>query len=101
MGTRGYIVYRYKKLYFYCYNHSDSYPDCLGLMLYGRIPRNNPEKLEKYLKRQRARLDNLIAEAKKRLKVSIFVLYIPQPCNSAYISLGCDTDAAFLFHVAY
>ncbi|KAE9408653.1 hypothetical protein BT96DRAFT_1013282 [Gymnopus androsaceus JB14] len=30
MGTRGYRVYRYKGFYFVIYNHSDSYPSCLG-----------------------------------------------------------------------
>lgn len=77
MGTRGYIVYRYKRLYFYVYNHCDSYPKCLGTMLHARIPRNDPEKLEKYIKRERARLNAFITEMKKRLKVSIFIPYVP------------------------
>lgn len=38
MGTRGYYVYRWRGWYFIHYNHLDSYPDVLGLMIHGEVP---------------------------------------------------------------
>ncbi|KAK0480730.1 hypothetical protein IW261DRAFT_1474280 [Armillaria novae-zelandiae] len=38
MGHRGYYVYRWRGWYFIHYNHLDSYPNVLGLMIHGEVP---------------------------------------------------------------
>ncbi|TCD69319.1 putative NRPS-like protein biosynthetic cluster [Steccherinum ochraceum] len=58
MGTRGYIMYRYKKRFVARYNHWDSYPDGLGLDLLEEIP-CYPVGFEKWLESMKEFCQNL------------------------------------------
>ncbi len=58
MGTRGYRVYRYNGRYFVYYNHCDSYPDCLGVEILRKIPRNvSKERFEQWVRAIQKSLD--------------------------------------------
>ncbi|KAL8825489.1 MAG: hypothetical protein Q9191_004387 [Dirinaria sp. TL-2023a] len=52
MGTRGYKAWRFRKRYYYQYNHYDSYPRGLGKELAGEIPPSS-QKYSAWLEDQR------------------------------------------------
>ncbi|KAK0203717.1 hypothetical protein DFS33DRAFT_1487995 [Desarmillaria ectypa] len=60
MGTRGYYVYRWKGWYFIHYNHYDSYPDGLGLIVRGEVPSADcdPEDFDKWFEGFAGHLDD-------------------------------------------
>lgn len=68
MGTRGYIVYRYKKLFFCLYNHWDSYPSGLGLQLLHEIPRD-PEAFREWLEDKQDELEAVLDKRKNQAQV--------------------------------
>ena len=43
MGTRGYKAWRFRKRYYYQYNHWDSYPTGLGKIIVAEIPKDSPQ----------------------------------------------------------
>ncbi|KAL0565678.1 hypothetical protein V5O48_016338 [Marasmius crinis-equi] len=70
MGTRGYIVYRYKRVRYYLYNHCDSYPDGLGADLVEDIPKPSDGegwqcRFEEWLEENRRFMERMISEATK------------------------------------
>ena len=52
MGTRGFKAWRFRKRYYYQYNHWDSYPEGLGQTIVATIP-SNPEDYQTWLEEQR------------------------------------------------
>ena len=52
MGTRGFKAWRFRKRYYFQYNHWDSYPEGLGQMIVATIP-SKPEEYQTWLKDQR------------------------------------------------
>lgn len=44
MGTRGYIVIKFKDLYYVVYNHMDSYPEILGIKVVDLIKSRKVEE---------------------------------------------------------
>ena len=52
MGTRGFKAWRFRKRYYFQYNHHDSNPQCLGQWIVATIPRN-PERYRTWLEEQR------------------------------------------------
>ena len=55
MGTRGYLVYRYRRRYYVFYNHWDSYPVGLGKAIIETIPQD-PTEFEAWLEAKRSLL---------------------------------------------
>jgi len=49
MGTRGYIVVKYKGKYYYVYNHFDSYPSNLGKKIVNMIKQREVVKSKSYV----------------------------------------------------
>lgn len=52
MGTRGYKAWRFRKRYYFEYNHWDSYPEGLGKELANTIP-SDPDEYATWLEAQR------------------------------------------------
>ncbi|KAL0566874.1 hypothetical protein V5O48_015126 [Marasmius crinis-equi] len=72
MGTRGYVVHRYKRVRLNRYNHYDSYPSGLGLDLLKKIPKPSDGEgwqadFEKWLAKKRRKVEGMISEATKGL----------------------------------
>jgi hypothetical protein len=99
MGTRGYKVYRSKGRYFVYYNHCDSYPDCLGIGILRRIPRNvSKEQFEQWA---RAVQEDLDAQY-ERMKDSGSIDFVTdkQPLNTVFIEWIYEIDFDnLIFHI--
>ena len=71
MGTRGYRVYRHRGYFFVFYNHADSYPDILGLGMWGSIPiGRTEEEFMRWVDNQRSHWDNRL---EKKLKSEFYL----------------------------
>jgi hypothetical protein len=58
-SCRGNKVYRYKGLYYFYYNHSDSHPSHFGLKVLHEIPRNvSKEVFEEWVRKTQENLDS-------------------------------------------
>ncbi|OJA21361.1 hypothetical protein AZE42_10022 [Rhizopogon vesiculosus] len=85
MGTHGYIVYRYRDMYFYKYNHWDSYPENLGVKTLDSIRYSNAitskrqqlgEVLDKLDGRDQLDEDDDFQLSKHRPQNDILILWI-------------------------
>ncbi|KAK0192618.1 hypothetical protein F5146DRAFT_511854 [Armillaria mellea] len=109
MGTRGYYVYRWKGWYFIHYNHLDSYPDGLGLMIFGEVPPADcdPGVFDKWFEAATKRFDGDLkrykVEERRRETYEVtgeFSISRQQPRNDIFIEWIYEIDFDNLvFHV--
>ncbi|KAK0238121.1 hypothetical protein EDD85DRAFT_1005529 [Armillaria nabsnona] len=109
MGTRGYYVYRWRGWYFIHYNHLDSYPDGLGLIIHGEVPSADcdPKVFDKWFeaatKRFDADLKRYKVEERRRETYEVsdsFSISREQPRNDIFIEWIYEIDFDNLvFHV--
>ena len=99
MGTRGYKVYRYNHHYFVYYNHCDSYPDCLGVGILHKIPRNaSKEKFEQWVRAIKENLDAQYESMKDPYATDYVTDF--QPLNTVFIEWVYEIDFDnLIFHV--
>jgi len=99
MGTRGYKVYRYNRRYFVYYNHCDSYPDCLGVGILHKIPRNaSKEKFEQWVRAIKENLDAQYEDMKDPYLTDYVTDF--QPLNTVFIEWVYEIDFDnLIFHV--
>ncbi|KAF9260330.1 hypothetical protein L218DRAFT_1002808 [Marasmius fiardii PR-910] len=72
MGTRGLIVYRYRRVKYASYNHHDSYLEGLGVDLVNEIPKPSDgegwqDRFEKWLEKNRDVMEKAIADVTKHM----------------------------------
>ena len=69
MGTRGYLIWRYRRRYYVFYNPYDSYPKGLGDALFRSIPEDSVE-FEKWLEAKKTWLSSLEATLEEVLTIT-------------------------------
>ncbi|KAF9078614.1 hypothetical protein BDP27DRAFT_1309874 [Rhodocollybia butyracea] len=64
MTTHGYLIYRYKGLYFIFWHGYDAYPSGLGVKFLGEIP-SDPVKFEEYIVAKKEELEGMLEELRR------------------------------------
>ncbi|KAI0937791.1 hypothetical protein AcW1_003858 [Taiwanofungus camphoratus] len=104
MGTRGYIVHRYKRRWLVVYNHWNSYPGCLGVSVLLDIP-TDPDEFQAWLIDARGMVETRAKEweamtDEEREHCFDDFIALEQPVNDVSIEWAYEMDLDNLvFHI--
>ncbi|KAF9262097.1 hypothetical protein L218DRAFT_960719 [Marasmius fiardii PR-910] len=97
MGTRGLIVYRYKRVKCAKFNRSDSYPEGLGVELLNKIPKPSDGegwqvRFQEWLEEHRAMMEKFIADATKDMSPEELEAANVIECDGHELYFNCKSE---------